>query len=360
MAARARKRILIICALDGFANSVRPSQIKKYLERQGHEVETIDILETERSRRARDLVRPRTPRMIQQYGSHVLLRRRAHRLERLIRQKRPDVVICETYEAACALTRDLPCMTVYDAPTPRTDELYFSGEVSRPMNALHRRTELEIFERVDFLVFHWESYYEYVKKRYTSEEGYAGENMLVLNWGCTPRSKQATFRNPPRVAYFGSLRKYWVNLPLLAELSRQYPIDVYGEPPPSNELDIHYRGYADPEVLAQYQFGLITITDDDLRREGFSAKHLEYVSYGLPVLCPEWRRDPRLEDVTIPFNERNFVAQLHRYSIPDAWGAMHENCVRKAVELSWDRQLRPLDQIVDSSSAKLEADAGRR
>jgi Glycosyltransferase Family 4 len=357
MAAAARKKILIICALDGFSNSVRPSKIKEYLVKRGHEVDMLDILETERSRGVRDRVRARTPRIVQQYGSHLLLRLRAHRLERLIRERRPDVVICEAYSAAYALTKDLPCVTVYDAPTPHADELRFSGEVSRPVNALHRRTELEIFESVDFLTFYWESYNEYVKKRYTSEDGYAGENMFALNWGCTPRPEQATFQSRPRVVYLGSLGGYWVNLPLLAALSRQYPIDVYGDRPPRNEPDINYRGYADPDVLLEYQFGLITITDDELRREGFSAKHLEYVSYGLPVLCPEWRQDRRLANVTIPFNESNFVDQLRAYSTPDAWRAIHENCVRKAAELSWDRQLRPLDQVVDASSARLDADA---
>jgi hypothetical protein len=104
-------------------------------------------------------------------------------------------------------------------------------------------------------------------------------------------------------------------------------------------------------VLLDYQFGLITITDDDLRRVGFSAKHLEYVSYGLPVLCPEWRQDHRLAGVTIPFNETSFLAQLRRCSDRDVWQEIHEQCVATAADLSWERQLRPLDEIVDASAA---------
>jgi hypothetical protein len=352
MAAVARKKILIICALDGFSNTVRPSKIVEHLRDRGHDVELIDIATMERSRAARDAIRARVPGIAQQLGSELLLRRRARRLERLIRQKRPDVVICETYAAALALTRDLPCVTVYDAPTPHADELFFSGKVSRPIDALHRRTEVELFKHVDFLTFYWDSYCEYVKQRYTGERGYRGENLFTLNWGCTPRARHATSRNPPRIAYLGWLDGYWANLPLLAALSRQHPIDVYGGPPPDPNLGLNYLGYASPDVLLDYQFGLITITDDDLRREGFSAKHLEYVSYGLPVLCPEWRQDHRLAGVTIPFNEANFGAQLRRYSDRDVWQEIHERCVSTAADLSWDRQLRPLDEIVDASAGR--------
>jgi hypothetical protein len=46
-------------------------------------------------------------------------------------------------------------------------------------------------------------------------------------------------------------------------------------------------------VLLSYQAGLITCTRDELRRDGFSAKHLQYLAHGLPVLAPEWRRHPR-------------------------------------------------------------------
>src|SRR5215213_912232 len=244
MTAAARKKILVICARDGYSNSVRPMKIEEHLRARGHQVESIDISESERARTARHAIRKRTPPFVQQLGAQLQLWLRARRLARLIRQKRPDVVICETYAAAYALTKRLPCVTVYDAPTPHTDECFFSGKVSKPINALHRRTELEIFKRVDHLTFYWESYNEYVHQEYTSEHGYDGNNMFVLNWGCTPRPRHAVFRSPPRVAYLGWLDGYWVNLPLLVALSRQYPIDVHGGPPPDDELGLTYCGYA--------------------------------------------------------------------------------------------------------------------
>jgi hypothetical protein len=349
MAPAARKKILIICALDGFANSVRPSKIEEHLRARGHEVEVVDILEAERSRSA---LRKITPAFVQQLGSQLLMRRRARRLERLIRQKRPDVVICETYTAAYALTKKLPSVTIYDAPLLFADESLFGGRVSRPVNALQRRTELEIFKRVDHLTFHWESYNEYVDENYKGERGFTGDNMFVLNWGCTPRPRHAKFASPPRIAYLGSLHGYWVNLPLLVALARQYPIDVYGGPPPDEKLGLNYCGYAPLDVLLDYQFGLLTITDDPLRRAGFSAKHLEYVAYGLPVLCPEWRQDRRLANVTIPFTEANFLDQVDRYSNPDSWQEIHEQCIKTASELAWERTLRPLDALIETGDPR--------
>jgi hypothetical protein len=344
----ARKKILIICAPDGFSNSVRPSNIKAYLEDKGHEVELLGILGGHDSKRWKEFARKVTPRVVWQYGSYVLLRARARRLQQIIRKKRPDILICETHVGAYVLTKKLPCITVYDAPTPLADELYFGEQLSRNLYALYRRMELEVFNSVDFLSFYWESYSDYIKKRYAGR--YTGENMLVLNWGCAQRPRHATFKRPARIVYLGHLGGYWINLPLLAALSEQYPIDVYGEPPPDEKWGLNYRGYAHPDVLTEYQFGLITITNDELRREGFSAKHLEYVSYGLPVLCPEWRDDRRLADVTIPFNEANFLAQIDRFSEPEAWHAKHTKCVETAEALSWERQLRPLDAVVDASN----------
>ena len=98
----------------------------------------------------------------------------------------------------------------------------------------------------------------------------------------------------------GYLKGYWNNIPLLARLSQKYEIDVYGGPKPPKKYGLNYRGYTpNTDILAEYQFGLITITDDPLRRSSFSSKHLEYMNYGLPVLTPDWRKDPNLDDFSI-------------------------------------------------------------
>src|SRR5205085_3332928 len=141
--------------------------------------------------------------------------------------------------------------------------------------------EKQLYEHVDGLSFSWESYARYVSKHY----GISGRNFTQLNWGCEPSAERADFASPPRVAYIGSLSSRFIDLPLLSRLTKRYPhIDVYGAPPPDPALGLNFLGYAPPSVLLQYQLGLITCTKDELRREGFSAKHLQYLARGLPVL----------------------------------------------------------------------------
>ena len=118
---------------------------------------------------------------------------------------------------------------------------------------------------MDFLSFSWESYARYAEKHY----GISGHNLRQLNWGCVPAAERAQFSEPPRVAYIGSLTSRYINLPLLSRLSKLYPhIDVYGGPPPDPSLGLNYLGWAPPTVLQQYQFGLITCTKDEIRRDG--------------------------------------------------------------------------------------------
>jgi hypothetical protein len=344
------KTVIIVCRLDGYANSVRPIKIKEFLEKKKY---TVEIYNTYNKNSSESILlkisRKILPKAIKQYLFYLLLKWNGRKLEKIMRQKRPDILICESEPDAYVLTKNLPCVTVYDCPTPFADELYYGGQMSKMIYALHRKMELKIYRHVDHLTFHWASYNAYVKK------SYAGKNMFELNWGCTPKPKLAQYKSNPRVVYLGNLDGYWINLPLLSALSKMYPIDVYGGPPPDKKWGLNYCGYAHPDVLTKYQFGLITITKDELRRKGFSAKHLEYISYGLPVLCPDWRNDRRLTDVTIPFNEMNFVAQIHKYAEKGKWTAISKACVRKSKLYSWERQLRALDKIVanqDKEGAK--------
>src|SRR6185437_15284485 len=127
------------------------------------------------------------------------------------------------------------------------------------------------------------SYARYAVRHY----GISGANILTLDFGCTPAARRAEFKDPPRVIYLGSLSSRFIDLPLLSRLGRIYPhIDVYGGPAPDPKLGLNYLGYAHPSILQKYQLVLITCTRDELRREGFSAKHLHYLAYGLPVLAP--------------------------------------------------------------------------
>ena len=159
--------------------------------------------------------------------------------------------------------------------------------------------------------------------------------------------ERAAFASPPRVAYIGSLSSRFIDLPLLGRLSALYPhIDVYGGPPPDPALGINYRGWAPPTVLRDYQLGLITCTKDEIRRDGFSAKHLDYISYGLPVLVPAWRRHLDLLRGSVTYEEETFVARIEALSDETAWRAQSEEAYAQAERLTWDKTLSPLLELL--------------
>jgi hypothetical protein len=233
--------------------------------------------------------------------------------------------------------------TLYDCPTPWADELFFEGRLTPRQHARLRRLETDLFEAVDHLAFHWESYGRYVREHY----GIRGDNLLTLNWGCTPAAERARHAAPPRIAYLGSLSSRFVDLPLLARLSRAYPhIDVYGAPPPDPSLGLRYRGYAPDGVLGQYQFGLVTCTKDPLRKDGFSAKHLQYLATGLPVLVPAWRRTARDLAGSLPYEEDTFASVVATHGEAGSWQQASDEAYEQARRLTWDTTLRPLETLL--------------
>jgi hypothetical protein len=362
-----KKKIGIICSLDAFSNRVRAIEIEKFLKRKGYRVILINSHYLNRLshglsgsaslknkipslsipcligialRRLNLLFRNR----LKQYFFIYQMKLRAKILERVIKREKFDAVICESGSDSYVLTKNLNCLKIYDCPTPG-DELYYSGDLSNHIYLKFRRMELEIYKKTDYLSFYWESYKKYVQ-RYV----YDGKNMFTLNWGChpNPKEKRAEFANPLKIVFLGNLRRYWINLPLLARLTKLYKnIDVYGAPPPPKEYGLNYKGYAHPDILSEYQFGLITITKDRLRRWGFSAKHPEYLSYGLPVLVPDWRNNLHLLKGSIPFNEKNFLEKIKKYSDKRQWQKMSDLAYEQSQKYSWDEVLKPLGEIID-------------
>jgi hypothetical protein len=197
---------------------------------------------------------------------------------------------------------------------------------------------------VDVLSFAWQTYGQYAVEHY----GISGRNLLQLNWGCTPAAQRADFRDPPRIVFMSSLGSKFIDLPLLSRLSKLYPhIDVYGGPAPDPALGLNYLGHASPTVLRQYQFGLITCRpDDQLRRDGFSAKHLDYIAYGLPVLVPTWRRHMDLIRGSVPYHEESFLSVIRALSNEAEWQRVSDEAYAQAQRLTWDHALRPLDSLL--------------
>lgn len=366
------KRVLIVCQLDRYANSPKPLQVQRFLTERGHEVQLVDTYYLSRASSAPNSLRNKLPRFepsllalyAVQAASALFTRRwqfgRRHlsyyvlvadcRLRRwILRSSLPldrfDLIICETPHDAGVLTAAAGARTLYDCPTPWADEVYLEDRLTKRQHEKLRRLEAELWESVDHLAFHWETYAPYAVEHY----GISGRNLMKLNYGCTPSAQRAQFADPPRIVYMGSLGGRAVDLPQLARLAELYPhIDVYGGPPPDISLGLNYLGYASPDVLRDYQLGLITSTKDELRREGFSAKHPQYLAYGLPVLIPAWRRHMSLLRGSVAYDEDTFLAVVDALSDENEWRRVSDEAYAQAQRLSWDETLRPLETVLDN------------
>jgi hypothetical protein len=360
-------RVLVLGQFDGFANGLKPTEVARFLVARGHRVQLVDTYFL--SRAANDGTLRHLPGVspsqvalfcvergistVSRLGavarrrlSYPLLRAELRLRRGLLRRRLPlhdfDLVICETPQDAPVLLECAAATTYYDCPTPWADELFLEGRLTAGQHRRLRRFEASMFEAVDHLSFHWESYARYAVEHY----GISGHNLSSLNFGCHPSPHRATFRGEPRIVYMGSLSSRFIDLQLLSRLSLVAKIDVYGGPRPDPALGLSYCGWAPPDVLADYQFGLVTCTKDDLRRQGFSAKHLQYFAHGLPVLVPRWRQDCALAAGSIPYDEESFLSAIAEASVAEAWQALSNAAYAQAKRYSWDRTLAPLEDLL--------------
>lgn len=351
-------RIAIVGKLDTGANSVRTTQIRDFLVRNGYQVKIIDkARNSEQTATASSKYTPYKkyiPKFIRNILYLGIIGIDCFTTSRLLRHLQPDGVIFENETFAFCLIRKQKYVSIIDSPTPWVDEWNFSGDLSPFLYPILLAFERVLYDRADHLAFHWESYTSYVKKHI-----YDGPNITVLNWGCDLQGARAKYSEKPRVVFMGKLDGYWVNLELLSALSKLYEIDVYGAPPPSEQYRLNFKGYARPSVLADYQFGIITSTKDRLRMEGFSAKALDYLSYGLPTLTPEWRHDPALANYSIYYSEKNFLDCVRKYSSEEKWQALSDLCYDQARSWSWDNALRPLLSMLCHQGSQKPASALR-
>ncbi|MGW3139249.1 hypothetical protein [Streptomyces sp. NPDC001139] len=371
-----RKRVLVICQLDAFANGVKPAAIERFLRERGYDAHLVDTYHLSRWSGAPGPLAGRlpapSPRKLALYATEAaaaLLTRRwgygrrhlsyyllvaDHRLRRaILRRSLPlddfDLVICETVYDAGVLACARSAETLYDAPAPWADEVFYDGRLSGRQHARLRRLETDLFEGVDHLALHWESYARYAVERY----GISGRNLIPLNFGCTPAGQRAVFADPPRVVYLGNLSAGFNDPELLSRLSALYPhLDVFGGPPPDPSLQLNYLGYAPSlDVLRNYQLGLVTCSKDPLRRDGFSSKHLQYLSYGLPVLVPAWRRHLDLLRGSFVYTEETFRSVVDAMGVERRWRWASDRAYAQAEHLSWNETLRPLEQLLNDDAS---------
>ncbi len=364
-------RIAIICQPDDFANATKPFEIQRFLGERGHEVHLIDTTRLGRSSRWPHALggklpglRPGKLALYATEAANALLTRHwtfgrrhlsyyvlgaDHGLRRMMLKSSLaldefDLVICEEPYDAGVLTAPTSARTLYDCPCPWADELYFEGRLTARQHAKLRAKETTLFEQVDHLAFHWESYTRYALEQY----GISGSNLMRLDFGCRPSAHRARFADPPRIVYLGNLSARFNNPELLARLAQQYEhIDVFGGPRPDPRLRLNYLGYSPSiDILKEYQLGLVTCSTDELRQQGFSSKHVNYLAYGLPVLVPDWRRHLDLLAGSLPYNEGTFRSVVDAMADESRWKSLSDQAYDQAIRLDWDSTLRPLESII--------------
>lgn len=361
------KNAIIVCSPDAFANAIKPRELKIFLEKRGYTVELFSTNNLSRLGKGMARFFPGiglnklllySLEVIHLFA-HVQKNRKLRKtlvsritlpmmklhtaiLHSTLANRQNNLLICESNMDIGIVSYRHATIQILDLPSPFAEELYYGNTIGRVHYNQLKEYESAVYAKADYLSFHWHTYTDFVKR-----EKYNGDNFINLGYGTTPKTAHAKYSEHPKIVFLGLLSGYWVNLPLLEKLTRQYPfIDVYGGPPIPN-AKINYKGYAPSlEVLAQYQFGLITISDDKLRRSSFSSKQLEYFSYGLPVLTPDWRKDDVLEDGSIYFNEKNFLFLIKQFSNKQRWGEKSSRAIKISHDLMWENVLQPLDMVI--------------
>lgn len=379
------KRAVIICSQDAFANGIKPKELEAYLKRNGFS-SVLRFDSGKLSRLAKTGVRRLLPALhplkLQLYLHEALLAvavkmggsaclsatsgllwrimmLRGKVLGKTLRARGHfNLLICESnMDQTVTLGKRVADVQILDLPSPFAEEMLFGGELTPAGYEKLRDVEVASYTAADYLSFHWHTYADYVRQK-----KYDGSNFLPITYGTHEKTKLARYSEQPRIIFLGYLGGYWVNLPLLSRLCKLYPkLDVYGGPEPDASLGINYKGYAPSiDVIADYQFGLVTISDDELRQHSFSSKHLEYISYGVPVLTPAWRRDAALDDSSIYYTADDFIEQIERASTREAWESLHAAALKDAARFSWDNALRALEvsqkrsEVWEASTDQLE------
>lgn len=349
-----KKKIVLVTKLDGTATEARTDKLQILLSPQYkiYNINTQNLIK----KNLKHLLDLPISILISSSVSYLLyklkltnrpivkrLKIRGYLVDQEIRKINPDCLICGTGEDMACFLHNQTKLKILDIPTPYADELKYSNKYpARTIKAVEK-IEKECLQSADFFCANWTTYTKWLSKKYNLY------NTLPATSGCEKTNQTTCFETKPKIVFVGNLEGYWTNLQLLNNIckSSNFPLDIFA---PKNNLGrgVNYKGYLNNyEKLTKYQFGLLTISKDPLRKVGFSAKHLLYISYGLPVLCPEWRQDKILDPATIYFNENNFNAVLKKYSRKKPWLKKHRAALKLAENLQWEKTLSPILKVID-------------
>ena len=277
----------------------------------------------------------------------------ADAIEPRVRAGGYHVVIGRSPDVATVLTRPLGASTIYDMANVGFLEEYYSGATTIDDVENTYRHERAIFESVDRILTPHPVLTDYFT-RYLSASPQICSKTTTIRLGADVTSRRAAYAESPRIVYAGSY--HYIQDPLflctLTTISPA-PIDCYGFRDPNRSFfpaALNYCGFRDSvDFLADYQFGLITVSRDVLRQHSPATKFPYYFSYGLPVLFPEWMKEGHeYPSCAIPYTESTFASQVLKASDRTRWCDMSAAAADLGRQLSWDNVLRPLADIVTS------------
>ncbi|HJT78810.1 MAG TPA: hypothetical protein VJ739_16515 [Gemmataceae bacterium] len=339
------------------ATGVRGRAIKDYLAGQGHRVEFVSPAKGAAARYNR-----------RRFSFGARLRRRlsgrktlphlwdylADELEPQIRRGGFDAVIARGQDLAHVLTRPLDCLKILDMANILYLEAYYAWGANKLEVEETYEKEVRVWQGVDFILSPHQVLTDYFLE-HLAKVGDLSAKTRTVRLGCEPPARVARYAEPPRLVYAGSY--YYIQDPyLLAQLARvsPYPIDCYGPEDPNRSFlpaALSYRGYeAGTGFLADYQFGLITVSRDALRQHSPSTKFPYYFAHGLPVLFPEWMKEGyEYEGCAVPYNEADFVSVLQSLAGEGVWRRMSKAAQAVASRLSWQQTLQPLGDLLKQS-----------
>lgn len=337
-------KVLIIGPSKGGGGSAKSKVYTKFIQSMGHIVDVIQIPGADLPSKLYYYYNRSTAFLNGHEKTH--MKRLADKLEKLIKKAGYKAVISIETSNSYVLTKELDCLKIYSCESLEADELYFSKTCeSLDRIRTYREMELEILKKSDYVLFPWKTTENYVR-RYI----WNGNNFVTIKYGCYPQKKIVSYFFPFSLVSVGSVHSYWSNRELLSSLTRScpYAIDVYSKYRPPRKYKLNYKGFAPSlDILYNYQFGLNTVSKDVFRQSHFSSRPFSYLSYGLPVLSPDWMQLSHELKGVVPYNEENFDNIVEDYCDKDRWEKLSKEAYEQACELNWNIVLQPLAKLID-------------
>src|SRR5436190_11110067 len=72
----------------------------------------------------------------------------------------------------------------------------------------------------------------------------------------------------------------------------------------------------------------------------------KFLTYGLPVLVPAWRRHLDLLRGSLPYTEQSFRSVIDEMTEQKLWQAASDEAYDQALRLDWEETLRPLEDLL--------------